>query len=573
MRSRSLHAALSAFVGEAASCLADDRAHGAELPFDVVETGRPVRGGTPLYCYRPMTGEFILARLDRLQALETYLPALRGLASIEGLGRYLRSQGRRGIPSDRRSCAEHALFVLLSEVFEDATEFEVSRERLERVYGRLESALFADVTHTTLVGMLRGVEMESSELLLGAGLALVQPEAIDDGPPDELLAGAGDEPAVLATLSVEAAPGDPGTVEEGRHVLRGLVEALQLFGDACVTVDPLGWVRVDDGSWHHTVVGREAPTRGVLRIGDLEEDELRAFCSLVSRRAPRGGELAWALARFRMGCERDSRWETLTDHLLALRALLGPEGDRASRLPGRLAALCALPEERSALAQRMADVLAVERTLIEGLEPRDRHAERLADELTRHLRALLRDVICGHLDPDLSALADGLIAQDAAQESLEDPAQESLEDVAEVEQPVDQAPLEQASFELERADEEMSSEDLTVDEAGAELAGYDEPEGPSQYDAQEQFEHVEMEADPAWEEGPDDPTLDEAPDDPTLDEAPEDPVEDAPEDPVEDEPEDPAAEPAAAEAKPRPARPARKRARPRATASRSRSRS
>ena len=125
MRSRSLHATLSAFAREAADCLAADRAEGAELPFDVVETGRPVRGGTALYCYRPMTGEFILARLDRLGALETYLPALRALAAIDGLGRYLRSLGRRGIPAERRSCAELALFAFLSEVFEDATDFEI----------------------------------------------------------------------------------------------------------------------------------------------------------------------------------------------------------------------------------------------------------------------------------------------------------------------------------------------------------------------------------------------------------------------------------------------------------------
>ena len=41
---------------------------------------------------------------------------------------------------------------------------------------------------------------------------------------------------------------------------------------------------------------------------------------------PRSGELAWALRRFELGCERDSRYEALTDHLLALRALLEPEG-------------------------------------------------------------------------------------------------------------------------------------------------------------------------------------------------------------------------------------------------------
>ena len=34
-------------------------------------------------------------------------------------------------------------------------------------------------------------------------------------------------------------------------------------------------------------------------------------------------------------------------------------------------------------------------------------------ELADHLRALLRDVLCGHLDSDLAAVADDIIGQDA----------------------------------------------------------------------------------------------------------------------------------------------------------------
>jgi len=561
VRSRSLHAALSAFARETAACLGAERAEGAELPYDVVEAGRPVRGGTPLYCYRPMTGEFILARLDRLSALESYLPALRALASIDGLARYLRSLGRRGIPPDRRSCAELTLLAFLSEVFEDATEFELPKDRLERVYGRLEAAVFAEVTHTTLVGVLRGVEMESDELLLGAGLALIRPEAIDDGPPDELLSVSGEEPVVLATLSVEAAPGDPGTVAEGRHVLRGLVEALQLFGEACVALDPVGWMRVDDGSWHATVIGREAPTRGVLTIAELQEDEVRAFCSLVSRRAPRGGELAWALSRFRMGCERDTRWETLTDHLLALRALLEPEGPHTARLPGRLAALCALPGERPALAHRMADVLALERTVMEGLEPHDPLAERLADEVTRHLRALLRDVICGHLDSDVPALADGIIVQDAVPAAVEDGAESELmeEDGIATEPPIDDS---SQDLTIDDPSEDLTvdevSEDATVDEVSEDAMVDEGEEEYPDYDGDEQLAQY----------------LDEVAEGTVIDEAPDEiPVDDGPPEPADHEVEpDPAAGSDRAEPPPSRTGRTRKPARPRAAASRSKAR-
>ena len=42
------------------------------------------------------------------------------------------------------------------------------------------------------------------------------------------------------------------------------------------------------------------------------------------------------------------------------------------------------------------------------------HAHLLADEIEEHLRALLRDVICGHLSGELVALADSLLVEDDA---------------------------------------------------------------------------------------------------------------------------------------------------------------
>ena len=129
-----------------------------------------------------------------------------------------------------------------------------------------------------------------------------------------------------------------------------------------------------------------------------QEDELRAFCNLIARRAPSGGELAWALARFEMGCERLAPFEALTDYLLALRALLEPEGPASGRLAQRLAVLCAQPAEQAALAERTAQAIALERAVIAGLAPAQAGVDSLVEEISEHLRALLRDVLCGHLD-------------------------------------------------------------------------------------------------------------------------------------------------------------------------------
>ncbi|HEV7883980.1 MAG TPA: hypothetical protein VGO81_10445, partial [Solirubrobacteraceae bacterium] len=129
---------------------------------------------------------------------------------------------------------------------------------------------------------------------------------------------------------------------------------------------------------------------------------------------PRSGELAWALRRYELGCERPSAYEALTDHLLALRALLEPEGPQSGRLAGRVAALCAVEEERAAVTGRIAHAASMERAIVAGLAPADGGVEALLAEVTGHLRALLRDVLCGHLDSDLRALADQLLAESGA---------------------------------------------------------------------------------------------------------------------------------------------------------------
>jgi hypothetical protein len=147
-----------------------------------------------------------------------------------------------------------------------------------------------------------------------------------------------------------------------------------------------------------------------------QEDELRAFLSLIGRRTPRGGEIAWALGRFELATDRARPSEALTDVLLALRALLEPEGPQTGKLAGRVAALCAVPESRATVTERIAHLVALERSVVAGVAPEDTTLEHLVDELTGWLRALLRDVLCGHLDSDLRAVAEELLAEEDARQ-------------------------------------------------------------------------------------------------------------------------------------------------------------
>jgi hypothetical protein len=190
-----------------------------------------------------------------------------------------------------------------------------------------------------------------------------------------------------------------------------VLTALRLFERGGYALGPLAWTRTDTGSWRPVPFGGSGRPRLLTLIRGDQEDELRAFTNLVTRRRPRSGELAWALARFEMGCERLAPFETLTDHLMALRALLEPEGPQSGRLAQRLAVICGKKEERAALAERTARTISLERAVIAGLAPGQDGGDALVHELSEHLRALLRDALCGHLDHDLVGVADELLAE------------------------------------------------------------------------------------------------------------------------------------------------------------------
>jgi hypothetical protein len=411
VRNTTLHGLLEAFCGDAAMQLSADTAGGAEIPFEIIEEPG---GRVPLYCYRPLTGAFIRQRLGVLAGLPTYAPALRALAALEGLDAYLRARGELRIPDEPRERADVALRTFLSVVFEDRSEFTLEAVRFEAAYEELERSLYDGRCIVTVIAPILGIGLHQAirELQLGDGLALVPGETITDAPADAVW-GEGEQPNVLAVLTVaqERATAPPVSIARARF--RRLLTALRLFERGGYALGPVAWTRSDAGPWRTVALGGSGRPRFVTLIASTHEDELRAFCNLIARRTPTGGELAWALARFEMGCERLAPFEALTDHLLALRALLEPEGPQSGRLAQRLAAICAEPEQRATLAERTAHAISLERAVIAGLAPAEPGVDALVAELSEHLRALLRDVLCGHLDSDLRAVADELLERAA----------------------------------------------------------------------------------------------------------------------------------------------------------------
>jgi hypothetical protein len=420
MRNRMLHGLLEAFTEDAGLQLARETANGAEVPFEVVEISSPPAPRSPLYCYRALTGGFIRSRMGLLDRLPSYLPAARALAAIDGIDAYLRRRGEPRIPPHGRERADAVLRSFLAAVYAETSAFGYQPEAFAAAYAELEATLYEGRQVATVIAPLLGLALESDEVALGDGLSLARGEALPDAPPEAVWSTPGEleQGAVLALLTVEGERIAGPPVTTARTRFRRLVSALRLFEAGPFALGPLAWARIDGGSWQVAPLGTGpagiGPARPRTLLSAAQEDELRAFCSLVARRTPRAGEVAWALRRYELARERTTPFDALTDDLLALRALLEPEGPQSGRLAQRLAALCALPQERTALAERVARAATLERAVVAGLAQPASGADLLVEELAGHLRALLRDVLCGHLDSDLRTLADELLAESAA---------------------------------------------------------------------------------------------------------------------------------------------------------------
>ena len=402
MRNPSLHDALRAFSVEAARLLTRDLDAGAELPFEVAEE----RGtASPLYRYRPLTGRFVAERWPSLRALPTCEAAASALGT--GAATYLRRLGATGAD------AEPALQAMLERLYDDLTSFAFPEERFERVYAELERALYAGSARATVVAGVHGLALSARTADLGDDLALV-PYASLDAP------WLGARVALRLEREVEGDAQRP--VEEARERFRGLLTALRLLGADGVSIDPLAHVRVDESPWQPLALGTPAHASGEEEwsLAEGEVAELRELLGVLDGPS-RGATVRWALARFEMGCDRKSDLEGLTDHLLALRALLdgGDDVGRAS-LPLRVAALCAEEGARRGVQRRVELAFALERFAIEGggsgayadLIGSD-SPRLLVSEVEDHVRGLLRDVLCGYLDPDLAGAADEILLRGA----------------------------------------------------------------------------------------------------------------------------------------------------------------
>ncbi len=420
MRNRALHDQLQQFAESASHLLSAAVEAGAEIPFEVAESpgSRSV-----LYRYRPLSAEFVQKRFTELKSMPGFGAAVDALVRIEGISGYLRVMGASYVPAAERDRAEAAVERFLGRVWEDSSSFEVDIPRFERAYRELESIVYEDIAVNTVLAPVVGVAIDGARWDLGAGVTLVRGDLVD-APPEAVWGSgrAGEDPHTLVMLTVESRPSEPPPLTEARVAFRRLVTALRLLKAGAAVLGSNAWWRTDEGPWQTTPLGSAGRVRGARYwLEEPERPELSELFELARARHAHGGALPWALARFELGCEQRVPLEGLSDHLLALRALL----DRGESTPGEIArrvgALCAEPARRQAVHETVEAAFRLERLVMRGdvdggyLQAIGVSSpDAVVADLEDNLRALLRDMVCGHLALDLTGIADELLSTSPA---------------------------------------------------------------------------------------------------------------------------------------------------------------
>ena len=401
MRDPVLNQAIKQLAAEAATRYATLVASGDQIPFDVDEQAGPE---SPFHSYRPLTSEYVLEREDELRSLPGFEAALDAVAVADVAAPYLEGQGA-AVPVDSGERAARMLVTFFAALWDGCTEFSLDRARLDGALALLDADL-CDVDETDfLIAPIVGLQMALPRLHLPHGMQAVRADAIEA--PTEAMRSEGMgrlawEPQFLAIA--ELGEGAESAAEAMRQ-LHELITVMRLFKQGGVGLGPYAFAQTGEGAWRRVATGAGAVRPGGYRLTKSEAEGLAEFaCALEVRPDPEGA-LAWAVDRFEMGCGRDSAMEGLSDHLLALRAMLGGEGPVGASLPKRAAALIEDdPVARGVCHERIEAAIDLERSLMRGGPPAG--TPELAAWIEDGVRGILREAALGQINPDLGTAAD-----------------------------------------------------------------------------------------------------------------------------------------------------------------------
>jgi hypothetical protein len=464
-----LNESIKRLATEAATRFSSLVAMGEEIPFDVAADGGD---DSAFYSYVPMTGRYVAEHADELRSLPSF-PAAREAAVEAGVAApYLESRGEI-VPADPGERAELMLTTFFASLWEGSAGFALDRERLDAALATLDAESRDADEADVLIAPLVGLRMSMPRLQLPHGIRIVRADSIEapvEAMRSEGMGRAAWEPQYLAVA--EQAPEEGA--ETALQQLRELVSVMRIFKGGGIGLGPYAFAPTGEGCWRRIATGAPATRPGGYRLGEAEGEELIEFAGALEARPDPDTALTWAVGRFEMGCERPTALEGLSDHLLAMRAVLEGHGPVGASLPLRAAALIEDESmDRLQARERVEDVLELERAMMNGL-PIERAVE-LATWMEEGTRRLLRQAALGELGSDLSTTADetlivnGLEAGDAeitvsvqSEPPVEEPevfsepepefrviAEPELETSTELELPVDALPEEDEYVEQE----------------------------------------------------------------------------------------------------------------------------
>jgi hypothetical protein len=411
-----LNESLRRLATEAATRFNAMVAEGEQIPFDVATD---TAEGSPFYSYVPQTERYVAERTAELHALPSWNAAREavieaGIASVAST--YLETRGEV-VPAEPGARAERMLEVLCISLWEGSTGFTLDRERLEEVIATLDAEARSADDADVLIVPIVGLRMSMDRLQLPNGVRILGADSIAaplEAMRSEGMGRAAWEPQFLAVA--EQSP-DEGA-EAALHQLRELISVMRMFKAGGIGLGPFAFAPTGEDTWRRVSTGASQARPGGYRLSEEEGAELADFAAQLEQRPDPDSALTWAVGRFEMGCERESAMEGLSDHLLALRAVLEGHGPVGASLPLRASALIADDDfDRIEARERVEETLELERALMNG-RTLDRAIE-LATWIEDGVRRLLRQAALGELGNDLSATADetlittGLEAGDA----------------------------------------------------------------------------------------------------------------------------------------------------------------
>jgi hypothetical protein len=472
-----LNESIKRLATEAATRFSSMVAMGEEIPFDVAADGGE---DSAFYSYVPMTGRYVLDHAEELRSLPSFAAAREATVEAAVAAPYLEARGE-AVPADPGVRADLMLTIFFASLWEGAAGFALDRERLEAALATLDAeSRDADQAEVLIVPVV-GLRMSVPRLQLPHDVRIVRADSIEapvDAMRSEGMGRAAWEPQYLAVAEQDA----DGGAEAALMQLRELISVMRMFKGGGIGLGPYAFAPTGEGCWRRIATGAPATRTGGYRLGEAEAEELVDFAAALEARPDPDNALTWAVGRFEMGCERPTALEGLSDHLLAMRAVLEGHGPVGASLPLRAAALIEDDSmDRLQARERIEDVLELERAMMNGL-PVERAVE-LATWMEEGTRELLRQAALGDLGSDLSTTADetlivnGLEAGDAEiTVSVQEPAPEpdfvpepaaekiSIEAVepepsAELQLPVDELPEEEYVEQETRIMEPVPAED------------------------------------------------------------------------------------------------------------------